>query len=422
MGEDRAVTDLDERPDELQRYVRSMRRQRAWYLIAVAAVAVVALTVTLVVWFTGEITHVRVRTAASAPPSVPLATPPATPALSWRSSDATAIGAPFFGGTVVTYSEHTVTGRNALTGVADWTYTRTDRTLCQVVQLGGKTIAIYADSGNCDEVSAVDTGTGQRAWTRTLDENGLTVSGHPSIIAGTDTMYVWSSAFVYAIDPVSGYDRWTYPITAGCTLTSVVPGSAGVLMSAHCADGDQLLMRDRAAGVDDKQQTDDKKNHILWRVKKTNTVPVAADSIVAALDPATRQLVTYDPAKGTVTGHVTLRPAPAMTSPILRTAAQQEELVWIAGTAYALTSSGTQEWSASLQTLPTVSAPDGSPTAPALGAAVILVATSSGVAQLDGATGTITKQYPVPPPRASSQAFPVGAGILVAGSATAYYE
>jgi outer membrane protein assembly factor BamB len=421
MGEDRSVTDVDERPEELQRYLASMRRQRVWYLIAIAAVAVVALTVTLIVWFTGEITHVHTRTAASPPPSVALGTPPATPALRWQSSDATAIGAPFFGGTVVTYSDHTVTGRNALTGAADWTYTRTDRTVCQVVQVQGKAIAIYANGGNCDEVSTFDTGTGRRAWTRTLDENGLTVSGRPSIIAGTDTVYVWTPAFVYTIDPVSGYDRWTYSITEGCTLTAVVPGSAGVLMSAHCPGGDQLLMRDRTAGVDDKQQSDDKKNQIRWRLKNTSTAPVAADSIVAALDPATRQLVKYDSAKGTVTGHATLRPAPAAISPILNTAANQEELVWIAGTGYALASSGTQEWSAPLLTLPTVTAPDGSAITPDLGAAIVLVPTSSGVAQLDGATGKITKQYPVPPPAANSQAFPVGNGILLAGSATVYY-
>jgi len=201
----------------------------------------------------------------------------------------------------------------------------------------------------------------------------------------------------------------------------VVPGSAGVLMSAHCPGGDQLLMRDRTAGVDDKQQSDDKKNQIRWRLKNTSTAPVAADSIVAALDPATRQLVNYDSAKGTVTGHATLRPTPAAISPILNTAANQEELVWIAGTGYALTRSGTQEWSASLLTLPTVTAPDGSAITPDLGAAIVLVPTSSGVAQLDGATGKTTKQYPVPPPAANSQVFPVGNGILVAGSATVYY-
>jgi hypothetical protein len=415
------VTDLDERPDELARYVASMRRQRRWYFAGIAVVAAAAVAVALVVWSSGEITHAHLRTAKSAAPSVPLGTPPPAPSVTWQSTDATAIGTPLFGGTVVTYSEHTVTGRNALTGVADWTYTRSDRTVCQVAQAQGKTIAIYANGGNCDEVSTFETGTGQRAWTRTLDENGLTVSGHPTIIATTDTVYVWTSEFVYAVDPISGYDRWTYSASGGCGFTAVVPGSAGVLMSTHCADADQLLLRDRSAGSDDKQQNDDKKNQIRWRLAKTSTVPVAADSMVAALDPATHELVRYAPTDGTVLGRVTLNPAPSTTSPVQQVATDQDEVIWIAGTAYALSSTGTLLWSASLTTVPTVTAPDGSLVTPDLGSARILVPTSSGVAALDGVTGKVTTQYAVPPPEPGSRAFPVGGGILVTGRATAYY-
>ena len=416
-----ADTDQKAQPsDELQRYVVSMRRQRRWYFAAIAVVAAAAVGIALVVWFTGEITHVHLRTARSAPPSVPAGTPPATPGPRWQNSDATAIGAPFFGGTVVTYSKHTVTGRNALTGTADWTYTRSDRSVCEVLQIQGKTMAVYENGGNCDEVSTFETETGQRAWTRTLDENGLAVDGHPAMIAGTDTMFVWSAQFVYAIDPVSGFDRWTYPATQGCALTAVVPGSAGVLMSTHCADGDQLFLRDRSAGIDDKQQTDDKKNQVTWRLKNTSTVPMAADSLVAALDPSTHQLVTYDAAKGTVLQHVTLSPAPTATSPALRAAATEQELLWIAGTSYTLDSSGAQQWSTPTSTLPTVSTPDGgAPTD--FGGARLLVPTSSGVAALDGTTGKVTTQYSVPPPAPDSRVYPVGSGLLVAGSSTAYY-
>lgn len=418
------MTDLEERrerPDELARYVASMRRQRRWYLLAIGVVAAAALAVTLVVWFTGEITHVHLRTAAAAPPSVPVGTPPPAPAVRWQTSDTAAIGAPVSGGTVVTYSPHTVRGRNALTGAVTWSYTRTDRSVCQVVQAQAKTVAIYENGGSCDEVSTFDTGTGQRAWTRTLDENGLTVSGHPAVIAGTDTFYVWEPGFVYALDPVSGYDRWTYPATTGCLLSSVVPGSAGVLMSEHCASGDQLFLRDRTAATDDKQSTDDKKNQVLWRLPHTSSVPAVADSVVAALDPGTHQLVTYDQGKGTVQQHITLSPAPTTTTPMLGSSAGQEEVLWIAGTSYALSGTGSQEWSAPTGTLPTVSAPDGSTVIADLGAARILVPTATGVSALDGTTGKVTTKYPVPPPAAGSRVFPLGNGLLVAGTSTAYY-
>jgi len=424
-------TDVDERPerpderreppDELTRYVASMRRQRIWYLAVIAVLAVIALAVALVVWSSGEITHVHLHTAKSAPPSVPIGTPPATPAARWQNQDRTAIGAPFTAGTVVTYSAHTVTGRNALTGAADWTYTRSDRTVCEVAQVQDKTIAIYAVDGNCAEVSTFETGTGKRAWTRTLDENGLTVNGHPAIIATDDTLYVWGADYVYAIDPGSAYDRWTYPPGDGCRFTAVVPGTAGVLMSEHCAAGDQLLLRDRVAGIDDKQQDDDKKNQVLWRQKNVSTIPVAADSIVAAIDPTTRQLVTYDSAKGTRLAQTSLTPAPTATTPILHTVAGQNELIWIDGTVYAVSSGGTQQWTATASALPTVSSSDSTTAASDLVGSSILVPTSSGVAALDGTTGRITTQYPVPPPAPDSRVYALGNGFLVAGSSTAYY-
>jgi outer membrane protein assembly factor BamB len=415
------VTDVEERTDELARYVASMRRQRRWYFGVVAAVAAVALAVALVVWFTGEITHVHMHAVKTAPSSVPLGTPPAAPVAKWQSPDATAIGAPFSGGTVVTYSAHTVTGREALTGRAYWTYTRTDRSLCQVAQIQGYTIAVFDNGGACNEVTTLDTGTGQREWTRTLDENGLTVIGRPMFVATSDTLYVWMANFVYSIDPSSGYDRWTFPAGDGCVLTAVVPGSAGVLMSERCVGGAQLLLRNRTVGTDDKQQTEDKKNQVLWRLKRASTVPVAADSVVAALDPSTRKLVTYDPAKGGVRTRVALQPAPSATAPISQAAANDGELIWIAGTGYVLDDSGAQRWSAPLAALPTLTAPDGSAVVPELTSARMLVPTADGVAALSGLTGMVTTRYPIPAPASGSQVFPVGGGLLVAGRSTAYY-
>ena len=76
-------------------------------------------------------------------------------------------------------------GRNARTGATTWSYTRTDRTVCTAAQLDGTTIAIYAVHGNCDEVTALDSGTGRRTWTRTLDKDGMPLNGRPT--------YAWST-------------------------------------------------------------------------------------------------------------------------------------------------------------------------------------------------------------------------------------
>jgi outer membrane protein assembly factor BamB len=411
----------------LERHVASMRRQRRWYAAAVALVAAAGVVVALVVWRSGEITHVHLRTAASPAPSVPLGTPVARPAVRWQTPDATAIGAPFAGGTVVTYSRHTVTGRDALTGEARWTFTRTDRDVCEVAQQQGRTIAIYRHGGNCDEVTTVDTGTGERIWERTLDENGLPINGRPLMIPGNNAIFVMTPSALYAIQVSSGAcdtdsgtgcgsDSWTYAPPSGCAMTSAVPGSSGVLISEHCADGDHLVLRDPNAGTDSKDP-----KPIKWRLNKNGGIPVAADSFVGAIDPSTRELVLYDPAKGKVTTRVALSPAPTGTGPVRRLSAGQGELIWIDGTAYALDGNGAQLWSAPADNLPTVTASDTSQN-PALDVSVILVPTSSGVAALDGATGAITDQYAVAAPPAGSRVFALGTGFLVAGTFTRVYR
>jgi hypothetical protein len=59
---------------------------------------------------------------------------------------------------------------------------------------------------------------------------------------------------------------------------------------------------------------------------------------------------------------------------------------------------------------------------PDLDGAVLYVPTSTGVAALDGTTGTVTAQYAVAAPPAGSRVFAMGAGFLVAGSFTRAYR
>ena len=399
--------------EALERHVTAMRRQRRWYVAVIAAVAAAAIAVALVVWYTGEITHVHLSTAAKPPPPVSLGTVTARPALAWQSTDATAIGTPFAGSTVITFSRHTVTGREALTGKPVWSYTRSDRTVCTAVQSGGNTIAIYEKDGNCDEVTTLDSATGDRQWERTLTDNG-----HPTYQISQYTLLIVTDSAVHAIDPSGGLDRWDYMQPSGCHTRSAVLGSAGTLISQRCADGDHLALHDPNAGDESKDP-----KPIKWRLDKTSTIPVAADSFIGALDPGTGQLITYDAAKGKVAARTTLQPTPTATANISQVAASQAELVWIGGTVYALDTSGTQTWSAPADALPTLTSPNTSAVTPDLGNAVVLVPTSSGVAALDGNTGKSSAQYPVPAPPKGSQIFPLGRGFLVAApTSTAVYQ
>jgi hypothetical protein len=251
----------------MTQYVTAMRRQRRWYFLIVGAIVAVAVAVVAIVMATSEISHVQLHAATSAAPQVPQGQLNPTPKLAWNSSDATAIGEPFYQGTVVTYSVHAAIGRNALSGAVRWSYSRTDRVVCTVTQQQGKTLAIFAKDGNCDELTTLDTATGKRLGVRTLVDNG-----HPVFTALPDTLVITTPEVVHAIDPDSGYDRWLYEQPDGCRTTGVALGSGGALIGQQCADGGHLLLRDRYASSDDKN------TQVKWRLTGVDSIPLAAEA------------------------------------------------------------------------------------------------------------------------------------------------
>ncbi|MBN9619611.1 MAG: hypothetical protein J0H43_07750, partial [Actinobacteria bacterium] len=165
----------------LTRYRARLRRARIIYATVLATLAAVVVTTVSIVWSRGEIAHTSLRTARTPAPATPLVLPSAHQTLAWRSGDHAAMGNPFWRGTVVTFGRHAVRGRVARTGAITWSYTRTDRTVCTAAQTQGATVVVYRDSGNCDELTALDSGTGARRWTRTLDEDGMPVNGTPRV-------------------------------------------------------------------------------------------------------------------------------------------------------------------------------------------------------------------------------------------------
>ncbi len=433
-----AVGTLPEQPPTtrsevaLGRYRARMQRARITYAVAIALVVAAALAVAVVVYGRGEITHATLHTVAAPPPSIALQTPSTTLRRAWASPDATATGTPVWGGTVVTHDRHAVRGRNASTGAQTWLYTRTDRVVCDAVQTAGTAIAIFEHKGNCDEVTALDSGTGARKWTRTLDENGQPLNGRPAIQVNQYTILLTTPTVVYAIDPGSGIDRWIFS-QQGCRVGSAVLGSAGVLISQactkpDCADrkfcgpGAQLLLRDGNAG----RNEDDKANpdKILWNLLGNSDVPVSADQVVSALQPDGRTLDVFDPTKGTAVSTLTLRPAPGAAQPIAHRATGGAEFVHVGDALYSLSLTGTDQiWSTPAVTIPSVTPPDGSQTAaPDLTTAIVALPTTAGIATLDGDTGKTETTYPVGAPQAGSAVFPLGNGFVVAGPSTTVYR
>jgi hypothetical protein len=407
----------------LARYRKSMRRSRTIYYAVLAVIVAAMGTFVGVVWSHSEVAHASLHSVGSAPPTVALGSPSQTQQQAWRTTDRVALGAPTWGGTVVTFSAHTVGGRDARTGKRTWSYTRTDRAVCTAVQLTGTTIAVYRNGGNCDEVSAFDSGTGQRRWTRTLDMDGMPLDGQPTYQFTSFTLLVASSDVVYAVDPVTGLNRWTYQ-RYGCRIEHVALGAGGALISQNCSAavrctnvkfcgrGPQLLLRDGSAaqGDDNKPNAD----QIKWNKLGDDTVPVSADQIISSVDPDGRTLRVFDATKGSTTGTVTLDPASDRLGPVSAIATSGPELVWLSGRTYAIRSgSDTPDWSTASPSPPTVSSTVDEET-PTPATARITVPTGSGIAILDGNDGRVINRFAVQAPPAGSLVYSLGTGFLVA--------
>jgi hypothetical protein len=409
-----------------------MRRRRGVYY-TVVAVIVAALGVGVgIAWSRGEVAHASLHTFAPAPPTVAIQSPSQTLHEAWHTADRTALGTPQWGGTIVTYSEHSVGGRDARTGARTWHYTRTDRTICSVAQLSGTTIAIYANSGNCDEVSAFASGTGARRWTRTLDMDGMPVNGQPTYQMTPYTLLVATPSVIYAVDPVTGYNRWTYG-RYGCRIEHTALGSSGALISQNCSSqvrcsgvkfcgrGPQLLLRDGSAGEGD--DTKPNADQIKWNKIGDSTVPVSADQVTTGVEPDGAHLDVLDPATGKLERRMPLTPDSPDLGSTAAIATAGAEVVWISDEAYAIRPDAAMpDWAASTSSPPTIASTVTEDT-PALATARIAVPTGSGIGVLDGNDGRTIARFAVRPPGPGSLVYSLGTGFLVAGpSGTVAYR
>ncbi len=419
----------------LAAYAARMRRARHRYFATLAVVVAAVFAVVSIAWSRGEIANTTLTTVPSAPPSVTLRAPSTTLRSAWTSTDRTAMGTPYWGGTVVTFDQHTVRGRNAVTGAQTWSYRRNDRTVCQALQIRGVTVAIYQLHGNCDEVTALSTGTGQRQWTRTLDENGQPIFGRPTYQATQYTFLVITPLVIYAIDPSSGYDRWVFG-QQHCTINSAVIGSTGALISqscdhppcsglTYCRNGPQLLLRDPSAGYNNDEKHRANPDQILWNVANSTLVPASADQLVSAIDPASRRLVVLNADKGTVQTTRTLTPAPSAVDAVRASPTVNAEILWVGGVTYAIRASDSVVlWAGRTLSPPTVTATDAAAVVglPDLTQAVLAAPTATGLTLLDTRSGRPSRDFAVSPPPPGSTVYPYGTGFLVAGPATTVYR
>lgn len=361
-----------------------------------AVVLATAITFAVVVG-NGEAAHATSTTSAAAT-GLPTGAVSPNPRRVWSTDDQPAVGDPLWVGTVITWSAHQLSGRDAATGAVRWSYRRTDLRICQAGQADGRAYVLFAQGPDCDELSTFDASTGARGWFRTMADNGA-----GRLLFSSGNLVVVYPTSVHAVYAPSGVDRFpSYAEPANCSITGAAPGSAGVLITQSCPDGAHLLLH---------AYTD--KNQPVWRVPVDAGVrAVAADQPLITYDGASRQLQVRS-----ATGDVTTTPTPTLPgsfgSAVL---AGSTTVIGTTAQLTALTATGAAPWAAVATGPATLADAAGS---------TVLAPTATGAVRLRVDTGEVAAAYsfstsPAKAAAADTRVFAAGNGLLLAGTTLTY--
>ena len=390
----------------LQAYQARTSRAMRGYAAILAVLLVATFLAVRAAYSHGELVHVTGHTAAP-PAPIPTGSTADALALTWRSTDRPAAGTPVQDGVVVTYDSHGVHGLDARTGKLRWHYTRSDQTLCSVLQQDASTIAIYNRHGNCDQVTGLVTATGAVKWQRTMTDNGITEAASAPNVVLTVARYS-----VHVIDNAGGLDRWDWVAPDRCSVDRALAGSQGVLISTTCGAQHRLVLRGLTS------------DELKWSVDVPRAmVPVAASAFVGALDPATGELHSYSLDKGADTPSGRLADPAELRGPLARlpraatsvdgvnSGNQTLEVLWL-DRLYSFDKARTSNWSAGAAGPATVVGPD-----------VLAASDDATVHRYSGSTGEPRAAVALAPAMPGVfRAFPVGNGLLLAGPDTRMYQ
>lgn len=229
---------------------------------------------------------------------------------------------------------------------------------------------------------------------------------------------------IYAIDPISGLDRWVYQPTR-CAITNTVLGSGGALISQcgtappcdgldFCGTSPQLLLRDATAARTDDQAHKTNPDQIKWNRIGNTAIPTSVDRLLTAVDRTTNTLEILAPRNGSVRATLPVRAGPPDTPVAQVTTSQAQSCC---GSTASPTRSG------SVMTgccgrgrrveRPRVSHPS----------ALITAVGVDGLVLLDPSTGKTTRTFPEAALfAAGARAYEFGSGFIVAESPTTVYR
>jgi hypothetical protein len=383
--------------------VRPERRRRSDMVVA-AALAVVLIGVTVVLWTTSDIAR-----TSSRPATEPIVAPPAAAGVptavteAWRAPSGATVTPVVAGPAVVTGDGDLVVGRDALTGEERWSYER-DRPLCTVAagfpradDGRGRVLALYAENSEwCSELTALRPDTGARAAASNPDVRPGTrlVAADSSVVAtGAGYLEVMRSDLVKTLE----YGAVPFPVQVGqqprpdCRHASTVIGSDRLGLVERCpgegSDRLTLVATDGEKGAEEPEVD----FSVLLPGTGTVVVAVSAERVAVAL-PGPPRLLVYDHAGQLMGEHPLDVPDSDLIDPpggVPATTAREQRVTWWTGSRTVALDGRelTPQWTVPDALGPAVPYADG-----------LLVPVPGGLRVLDPAGGTETRTIPVDRP------------------------
>ncbi|GAA5125115.1 Rv3212 family protein [Pseudonocardia adelaidensis] len=325
--------------------VRPERRRRSDVVVA-AALTVLLVGVTIVLWVTSDVAHTSSVEAAD-----PIAPPPAAAGMpaavteAWRAPSGATVAPVVAGPAAVTADGGLVVGRDALTGEVRWSYER-DRQLCTVAagfpradQGRGRVLALYAeDSEWCSELTALRPDTGARAAASNPDVRPgtqLLASGSSVVATGPNYLEVMRSDLVKTLE----YGAVPIPVQVKaqprpqCTHASTALGTDRLGLVERCpgegSDRLTLVVTDGEKGAEEPEVA----FSVLLPGPGAVIVAVSDERVAVAL-PGPPRLLVYDHAGRQVAEHPLDVPGTDLVDPpggVAATATRDHRITWWTG-------------------------------------------------------------------------------------------
>ncbi|WP_235928282.1 PQQ-binding-like beta-propeller repeat protein [Goekera deserti] len=200
-----------------------------------AALTLVLVLVATLLWRGSDAAATSSTTSGQA--AEPAGSPAAQLGEAW-SAASRGSGSVVAGGRVLVREDTGVRLLDPGSGTEAWHYERANARLCDATSVDGLVVAVFRTTGRCNEIVALEAGTGRRAWYRTV---GFRADVR---LSSTDAVVLaWTPTGLATIDPSGNSIRWRFAAPGGCRIVDAAVGSAGVGVLQSCPGADAVQVR-----------------------------------------------------------------------------------------------------------------------------------------------------------------------------------